>query len=71
MSASFTLDFNGYYGSSFMKAMRGTGVSNFEIHHLKHLLQHVRVPPCVNQIEVHPRYQQVSSDIVPLSVKSL
>lgn len=35
------------------------GVSNFEIRHLEHLLQHACVLPAVNQIEVHPRYQQV------------
>jgi diketogulonate reductase-like aldo/keto reductase len=38
---------------------RSIGVSNFEIHHLQHLLSHATIPPSVNQIEVHPQYQQV------------
>eukprot|EP00892_Ulva_mutabilis_P000655 jgi/Ulvmu1/10590/UM065_0044.1 len=38
---------------------RSIGVSNFEIRHLEHLIQHSSVLPSVNQIEVHPCYQQV------------
>jgi diketogulonate reductase-like aldo/keto reductase len=34
---------------------RAIGVSNFEPHHLEHLLRHSAIKPMVNQIEVHPR----------------
>lgn len=34
--------------------VRSIGVSNFGEAHLKHLLEHARVVPAVNQIEVHP-----------------
>jgi methylglyoxal/glyoxal reductase len=39
--------------------VRSLGVSNFEIHHLEHLRENSGVVPDVNQVELHPRYQQV------------
>ena len=38
--------------------MRAIGVSNFMVDHLKTLLEHASVVPAVNQIEVHPYFQQ-------------
>ena len=35
---------------------RSIGVSNFQPHHLNHLLAETTVPPAVNQIEVHPYF---------------
>ena len=37
---------------------RAIGVSNFDIKHLEHLLQHATIPPAVNQIECHPLWPQ-------------
>lgn len=37
---------------------RAIGVSNFLVPHLEELLAHAKVPPSVNQIEVHPFLQQ-------------
>lgn len=37
---------------------RSIGVSNFQIPHLKRLLAEADVPPAVNQIELHPYFQQ-------------
>jgi diketogulonate reductase-like aldo/keto reductase len=37
---------------------RAIGVSNFMIRHLEELFAHARVPPAVNQIELHPFGQQ-------------
>ena len=34
------------------------GVSNFTIDQLKHLLAKAKVPPAVNQVELHPYFQQ-------------
>lgn len=39
--------------------VRSIGVSNFKEHHLRSLLE-TRVPPMVNQIEMHPGYSQQS-----------
>jgi 2,5-diketo-D-gluconate reductase A len=39
---------------------RSVGVSNFQIPHLKHLLDETGVIPSVNQIELHPYFQQRS-----------
>jgi diketogulonate reductase-like aldo/keto reductase len=39
--------------------VRSLGVSNFEIKHLEHLQENSGVLPDVNQVELHPRYQQV------------
>jgi 2,5-diketo-D-gluconate reductase A len=47
---------------------RAIGVSNFEVHHLQHLLSHAAIPPAVNQIEVHPLYQQVQLLVNPNSL---
>lgn len=43
---------------------RSIGVSNFEVHHLRYLLDEATTPPMVNQIEVHPNFQQVPSEFV-------
>lgn len=40
------------------KQIRAIGVSNFKIHHLKELLACTSVVPAVNQIELHPHFQQ-------------
>jgi diketogulonate reductase-like aldo/keto reductase len=37
---------------------RAIGVSNFLVPHLEELLAHSSLPPSVNQIEVHPFFQQ-------------
>jgi diketogulonate reductase-like aldo/keto reductase len=37
---------------------RAIGVSNFEIRHLEELLAYARVKPSVNQVELHPRFNQ-------------
>jgi alcohol dehydrogenase (NADP+) len=37
---------------------RGIGVSNFSVHKLERLLKDARIPPSVNQIEMHPYLQQ-------------
>ncbi|KAG5494530.1 hypothetical protein JIQ42_02148 [Leishmania sp. Namibia] len=41
-----------------MKKVRAIGVSNFEPHHLDDLLANCSVPPMVNQVEMHPLFQQ-------------
>lgn len=38
--------------------IRAIGVSNFHIHHLKHLMDQARIRPMVNQYEFHPRLLQ-------------
>jgi diketogulonate reductase-like aldo/keto reductase len=38
--------------------VRSIGVSNFTVPHLRRLLDKTDVPPAVNQVELHPRYQQ-------------
>jgi diketogulonate reductase-like aldo/keto reductase len=38
--------------------VRAIGVSNFMVEHLTALLEHATVVPAVNQIEVHPYFQQ-------------
>ncbi|KAK7199650.1 prostaglandin f synthase [Novymonas esmeraldas] len=40
------------------KKVRAIGVSNFEPHHLDDLLANCTVPPMVNQVEMHPHFQQ-------------
>ena len=37
---------------------RAIGVSNFQVEHLERLLAETEVVPAVNQIELHPRFQQ-------------
>jgi len=37
---------------------RAIGVSNFEPHHLEHLMVDASVAPAVNQVELHPNLQQ-------------
>ena len=39
--------------------IKSIGVSNFLPHHLQNLLEHARVVPAVNQLELHPGYMQV------------
>ena len=39
--------------------VKSLGVSNFEVHHLEHLREQSGVVPDVNQVELHPRFQQV------------
>ncbi|MGC2842263.1 aldo/keto reductase [Bacillus velezensis] len=34
------------------------GVSNFQIHHLKHLMKETEIKPMINQVEYHPRLTQ-------------
>lgn len=40
------------------KRVRAIGVSNFKPHHLDQLLQMAEIVPAVNQIELHPLFQQ-------------
>ena len=40
------------------KRVRAIGVSNFKPHHLEVLLQEAKTVPAVNQIELHPLFQQ-------------
>lgn len=46
-----------YYDAGLIKAI---GVSNFLEHHLNNLLETARIMPMVNQLEIHPYYQQQS-----------
>ncbi len=38
--------------------IKAIGVSNFLVHHLENLLEHAKVVPAVNQLELHPGYLQ-------------
>jgi diketogulonate reductase-like aldo/keto reductase len=38
--------------------VRAIGVSNFTVEHLTELLEHATIAPAVNQIELHPYFQQ-------------
>lgn len=38
--------------------MKAIGVSNFQVHHLKDLMQDAKVKPVINQVEFHPRLTQ-------------
>ncbi|MCR4798094.1 MAG: aldo/keto reductase [Lachnospiraceae bacterium] len=38
--------------------IKAIGVSNFLPHHLEHLLEHAKIKPAVNQLELHPGYLQ-------------
>jgi diketogulonate reductase-like aldo/keto reductase len=40
------------------KRVRAIGVSNFKPHHLEQLLETADIVPAVNQIELHPHFQQ-------------
>lgn len=42
------------------KKVRAIGVSNFEPHHLEDLLANCTVAPMVNQVEMHPLFQQTA-----------
>ncbi|WP_319005656.1 aldo/keto reductase [Mesobacillus subterraneus] len=39
--------------------VKAIGVSNFNIHHLEDLLDHCKVKPVINQVELHPLLSQV------------
>ena len=39
--------------------VKAIGVSNYNLNHLKELLSYCKIKPHVNQIEVHPHYQQM------------
>ena len=47
-----------YYDAGLIEAI---GVSNFLEHHLNNLLESARIMPMVNQLEIHPYYQQQST----------
>ncbi|AVM07764.1 aldo/keto reductase [Bacillus sp. NEAU-CP5] len=38
--------------------IKAIGVSNFQIHHLKHLMKETEIKPMINQVEYHPRLTQ-------------
>ncbi|WP_367069112.1 aldo/keto reductase [Bacillus velezensis] len=38
--------------------IKAIGVSNFQIHHLKHLMKETEIKPMINQVEYHPRLSQ-------------
>lgn len=40
--------------------LKAIGVSNFKEHHIEELLDNCRVRPMVNQVELHPEFQQVN-----------
>ncbi|TVR64226.1 MAG: aldo/keto reductase [Gemmatimonadales bacterium] len=44
--------------------VRAIGVSNYMVHHLEELLGHARIPPAVNQIELHPFNARTRSGVV-------
>lgn len=48
--------------------LKSIGVSNYNIEHLKDLLESCKIKPHVNQIEVHPHYQQ--KELVDFCVKN-
>lgn len=37
--------------------VKAIGVSNFNVHHINHLLEHAKIPPMVNQVETHVTLQ--------------
>lgn len=41
--------------------IKGLGLSNFLPHHMENILQHCKVKPLVNQLEVHPGYTQATA----------
>ena len=54
--------------------VRALGCSNFLPHHLQNLLDHCRIKPVVDQLELHPGYSQEAAvafckanDIVPMA----
>jgi diketogulonate reductase-like aldo/keto reductase len=40
--------------------VRAIGVSNFQIHHLEDLIAHSEIKPMVNQVELHPSFNQAA-----------
>lgn len=47
--------FEEFYQQGLLKAI---GVSNFQIHHLEHLLKNAKVKPAIDQVECHPLLTQ-------------
>jgi diketogulonate reductase-like aldo/keto reductase len=43
-----------WYSLRAQSLIYGTGVSNFNVAQLKKLLETAKIPPAVNQIEIHP-----------------
>lgn len=39
--------------------VRAIGVSNFKVHHLEDVLTNCEIKPMVNQVEYHPRFNQL------------
>lgn len=37
--------------------VKAIGVSNYNVHHIQHLLNHAKIPPMVNQVETHVTLQ--------------
>ncbi|GAA3625716.1 aldo/keto reductase [Microlunatus ginsengisoli] len=61
LPSDFTSTLEAYRGLETLLAdgkVRAIGVSNFMVPHLTALLDHVSVVPAVNQIELHPYFQQ-------------
>jgi diketogulonate reductase-like aldo/keto reductase len=57
---------------------RSIGVSNFNVQSLWDLTSYARIPPCVNEVEIHPLYNQeglvrycLDHHILPLAYSSL
>lgn len=50
--------------------IRAIGVSNYIVRHLEELLEHARIKPCVNQIELHPFNYQYRFDAVETCQKN-
>lgn len=62
-SANYDFNLETYKALEEMKEegyIKSIGVSNFQIHHLEHLLPYVKYKPVVNQIELHPGLSQIS-----------
>lgn len=38
--------------------IKAIGVSNFEVHHLKELMEYAEILPVINQVELHPKLSQ-------------
>lgn len=60
-SQSYEMNLETYHALEQMQKegyIRSIGVSNFQIHHLEHLLPYVNIKPVMNQIELHPGLSQ-------------
>ncbi|WP_141502893.1 aldo/keto reductase [Paenibacillus luteus] len=38
--------------------VRAIGISNFQVHHIEHLMKTAKIKPMINQVEYHPRLTQ-------------